>query len=120
MSPYKIKDDELYDEIVDKRAALKLKVMKEPKKPDLTYMSPEQQLKALAEYKTARNRWLKQMKQVESGSISVDYSLAAHKKQRKTRTMKDSEWKHHQENRRPQQLISNFFKHKRRKRDNEK
>lgn len=110
-------DGNLYEEIKDKMAALKVKIMKEPKKPDMTYMSPNQQLKALAEYKTARNRWLKQLKHVESGSISVDYSITAHKQKRKKRTMKDTQWKYEQENRIPQQTITNFFKHKRRKKN---
>ena len=100
MSPLKkIKDDPLYEEMEDRMQHLKNKSMEEPKKPDMYGMSPKQQLEALLIYKRDRNRWLKQLKHIKSGSISVDYSLAAHKQQRKTRTMKDSQWKAEQENR---------------------
>lgn len=89
----------------------------EPKKPDMSYMSSKQQLIALHEYKLARNRWIKALKKADTQVIKCDESIEKLTIRKKKRTMKDSQWKAEQENRNPQQLISNFFKHKRRKKD---
>ena len=89
----------------------------EPKKPDMTYLSSTQQLKALHEYKLARNRWLKQLKKAETGVKAIDEAIDEVKTRKKYRSKKDSQWKYEQENRIPQQTITNFFKHKRRKKN---
>lgn len=118
MSPLKdIEEEELYKKTKKVMEHLKAESMKEPKKPDMIYLSPIQQLKALAEYKTARNRWLKQLKHVKSGSVKVDYSIAAHKQEKRYRKMKDSTWKNEQKNRIPQSTIDGFFKSKKKEKE---
>lgn len=82
----------------------------EPKKPDMSYMSSNQQLKALHEYKLARNRWLKALKKADPQVIKCDESIEKTKKRKRGRTMKDSAWKAEQLNRIPQSNITHFFK----------
>ena len=84
----------------------------EPKKPDTTYMSPAQMIKALKEYKTDRRRWLKTLAKQDPHVKEVDESIELTKEQKRSRKKRESEWKKDQLTKNPQSIIDDYSRRK--------
>lgn len=84
----------------------------EPKKPDMTYLSPSQQLKALKEYKTDRRRWLKSLKKEDPHVQMVDASIETMKEEKRHRKKKESTWRKEQLKKKPQSQLDDYTRRK--------
>lgn len=85
----------------------------EPKHPNRDdCISDREYMKKKKEYRTARNRWLKELKKRDALVKQVDDSIDKMKIKKQYRKKKDSTWKREQLNAKPQSNILKFARDK--------